>query len=78
MNIDTYEKLKVRLLDQYGRKKKTGLEVVCEIERIRPNWKKTTLKEFFTGVEELLYSTTIEVGFMIRSINEKLPIAVKD
>jgi len=79
VDINTYEKLSAALKERYGgSKEKTSLEVVLEIDQMYPNWKKTTLKEFFADVDELLGTTTIEDGFVIKALNEKLPIEVKE
>jgi len=45
---------------------------------MHPNWKKTTLKEFFADVDKLLGTATIEDGFVIKVLNKKLPVEVKE
>jgi len=78
-DINTYEKLSTALKERYGgSKEKSNLEVVLEIDQMHPNWKKTSLKEFFTDVDKLLGTTTIEDGFVIKALNEKLPVEVKE
>jgi len=79
VDINTYEKLSTALKERYGGSKgKMSLEVVLEIDQMHPNWKKTTLKEFFADVDELLGTTTIEDGFVIKALYEKVPIEVKE
>jgi len=77
--MNTYKKLSTVLKEWYGsNKEKMSLEVLLEIDQMHPNWKKTTLKEFFADVDELLETTTIEDGFVIKALNKKLPIEVKE
>jgi len=67
------------LKEWYGsNKEKMSLEVLLEIDQMHPNWKKTTLKEFFADVDELLETTTIEDGFVIKALNKKLPVEVNE
>jgi hypothetical protein len=78
-NIDSYSKLCSALRDRYGcHVRKTNLELIHEIDQMHPNWKKTTLKEFFADVDALLGSAVIEDGFVIKALNEKLPAEVKE
>jgi len=77
--MNTYKKLSTVLKEWYGsNKEKMSLEVLLEIDQMHPNWKKTTLKEFFADVDKLLETTTIEDGFVIKALNKKLPIEVKE
>jgi len=78
-NINSYDKLCAALKDRYGRHvRKTNIELIQEIDQMHPNWKKTTLKEFFSDVDTLLGTAIIKDGFVIRALNEKLPIEVKE
>jgi len=78
-NIDSYGKLCTTLKDLYGcHVRKTNLELIHEINQRYPNWKKTTLKEFFADVDTLLGSAIFEDGFVIKTLNEKLPVEVKE
>jgi hypothetical protein len=51
-NIDTYAKLSTTLKEKYAGEGKTSLELSYEIDKMQPNWKKTTLKEFFADVHQ--------------------------
>jgi hypothetical protein len=78
-NVDTYEKLKSALMERYGgHEKKSSLDVIQEIDRVHPNWKKTTLKEFFTDIQGIIGSMKVEDSFVIKFLNEKLPIKIKE
>jgi hypothetical protein len=77
-DIDTDEKLKSALRERYGgKKKKSGFEVVDEIEELQPNWNLITLKEFFDQVQDIVGTTKVEDGFIIRAVNPKLPEDLK-
>jgi hypothetical protein len=77
-NIATYAKLSAALKEKYAGEGKTSLELSYKIDKMHPNWKKTILKEFFADVDALMGSTTIQDGLLIKSLNEKLPIEVKE
>jgi hypothetical protein len=74
-----YDKLCTALKNRYGcHVRKTNLELIHEIDQRHPNWKKTTLKAFFSDVNTLLGLAIIEDGFVIKALNEKLPVEVKE
>jgi hypothetical protein len=78
-SIDSYGKLCTALRDRYGcHVRKTNLELIHEFDQMHPNWRKTTLKEFFADVDALLGSAVIEDGFVIKALNEKLSAEVKE